>query len=278
MCKKILCVLILLSAIQPVFCQDNIKIMLEFKMVHVVDTTQPANPRITPCMLLAGSRRSLYDDYYRTLRYLGYTGIAVDRIYNDAYEIQDAKAGITCDQVYTDFEKQKQVTGSYFSNALYGKEEPLPKLDWSILPQKKQILEQECQMATTTFKGRRYTAWFAPAIPINAGPWKLQGLPGIILAANDDRNEISFTCTKISMPEKKAPPIVPAKKMVLVSVEKFNKTKKAFDRDPKAAMGMSADQSAAPKFMSISPAGMASERTKTKPRAMNNTIEKEQLN
>jgi len=278
MCKKALCILIILSSINTAISQDSIRIMLEFKMVHVVDTTQPANPRITPCMLLAGSRISVYDDYYRTMRYLGYRGIAVDRIYNDPSEIQDATAGITCDQVYTDFEKQELITGGYISNTLYAKKEPLAKIEWTIQPQKRTILEQECQMATTTFKGRHYIAWFAPAISINAGPWKLNGLPGIILAANDDKNEVSFTCTKITIPEKNAPPIVFSKNATLVSSEKFEKTKKAFNKDPMAGKGMSEDPRGTLIALTVSPAtaaAMQAQTTKTKPRPLNNPIEKE---
>ncbi len=274
MYKKALYILIILSSINTAISQDSIRLMLEFKMVHVVDTTQPANPRITPCMLLAGSRISVYDDYYRTMRYLGYRGITVTRIYNDASEIEDAKAGITSDQIYTDFEKQELITGSYFWNTLYAKAEPLSKIEWAIQPQKKQILQQECQMATTTFKGRHYTAWFAPDIPISAGPWKLNGLPGIILAANDDKNEVSFTCTKITMPEKNAPPIAFSKNATLVSVEKFEKTKKTFIKDPKAGMAME-DPRGTIIALTASSADVAAMLTKTKPRPLNNPIEKE---
>lgn len=274
MFRKIFSILILLFFLDKAISQDSIRLILEFKMVHVVDTTQPSNPRISPCMLLAGSRMSIYDDYYRGMRYLGYTGIAVDRVYNDASEIQDATAGITCDQIYIDFDKQALATGSYFSNTLYIKEEPSAKIEWTIQSQKKEILQQECQMATTTFKGRHYTAWFAPAIPISAGPWKLNGLPGIILAANDDKNEVSFTCTKISLPEKNAPVIAASKNAIRVSPEKFDKTKKALEKDPKAGKAMS-DPRGTLVALTVSPAGVAAMQTKAKPRLLNNPIEKE---
>lgn len=274
MYKKALCILSILSSLNKAICQDSIRIMLEYKMVHVVDTTQPANPRISPCMLIAGSKISLYDDYYRTMRYLGYKGIAVDRVYENRTDIDEAAVGITCDQIFTNFEKEELITGGFFWKTLYTKVEPLSKIEWTIQPQKKKILALECQMATTTFRGRHYTAWFATAIPINAGPWKLNGLPGIILAANDDKNEVSFTCTKMTMPEENAPLITASKNATLLSAEKFNKTRKSFEKDPKAGMAM-ADPRGTIVAVTTTSAGTADMQTKSKPRQMNNPIEKE---
>lgn len=274
MCKKAFCILVILSSINTAICQDKIKILLEYKMVHVVDTTQPANPRITFCMLIAGSGMSVYDDYYRSMRYLGYTGITVDRVYDNQTDIAEAVAGITCDQIFINFESEELITGSYFGKTLYTKAEPLTKLAWTIQPQKKKILAQECQRAITTFGGRNYTVWFAPAIPINAGPWKLNGLPGIILAANDEKNEIEFTCIKITMPEENVPLIAASKSATRLSTEKFNKAKKMFDKNPQADMSTSDPRGS---IMAITtPLNFhVDTKTKSKPRPMNNPIEKE---
>lgn len=274
MFKKVLCTLVILSSITVAICQDKIKILIEYKMVHVVDTTQPANPRITRCMLIAGSNMSVYDDYYRAMRYLGYKGDVAMRVYDNQLDIVEAAAGISCDQIFTNLEKKELITGNYFGKALYTKVEPLTKIEWIIQPQKKKILEQDCQRATTFFGGRNYTVWFAPAIPINAGPWKLGGLPGIILAVNDEKNEITFTCTKITIPEEDAPLITASKKATLLSTAEFNKTKQKFANDPQAFYDASDPMGS---IMAVAtPLGFQPDKkTKVKPRPMNNPIEKE---
>ena len=56
-----------------------------------------------------------------------------------------------------------------------------PTFTWSITGQKKTISGYETQLATCLFRGRSYEAWFAPSIPISAGPNLFGGLPGLIL-------------------------------------------------------------------------------------------------
>lgn len=38
-------------------------------------------------------------------------------------------------------------------------------------------------MATTIFRGRKWTVYFTEDIPLPLGPWKLGALPGLILSA-----------------------------------------------------------------------------------------------
>jgi len=70
-------------------------------------------------------------------------------------------------------------------------------IKWQITDKKKTILGYECRKATGTFRGREYTAWFATSIPVPYGPWKLYGLPGLILEAYDKKKMVHFTAKKI---------------------------------------------------------------------------------
>jgi GLPGLI family protein len=72
-------------------------------------------------------------------------------------------------------------------------EDSLPAIRWQTYPQTK-VLDgsTEVQRARGQYRGRWYTAWFAPSLPLPHGPWKLGGLPGLILEAYDDEREVVF--------------------------------------------------------------------------------------
>lgn len=61
--------------------------------------------------------------------------------------------------------------------------EDIPPMQWDITPDTATVLGYLCTKATTSFRGRTYNAWFTTEIPITEGPWKLYGLPGLILKA-----------------------------------------------------------------------------------------------
>lgn len=69
--------------------------------------------------------------------------------------------------------------------------EPAGEIEWELCDSTANILGYECNMATAQYHGRRWTAWYAPELPMPFGPWKLRGLPGLILKAEAD-NGASF--------------------------------------------------------------------------------------
>ena len=73
-----------------------------------------------------------------------------------------------------------------------------PDFQWEIEPDSTQtILEHPCMMAVGNYAGRTWKAWFTMDIPMSDGPWKLCGLPGLILKAEDARGEFFFTAISI---------------------------------------------------------------------------------
>tara|TARA_R110002167_G_scaffold363007_1_gene582702 strand:+ start:3256 stop:4053 length:798 start_codon:yes stop_codon:yes gene_type:complete len=75
-------------------------------------------------------------------------------------------------------------------NFFYSQE--LNPFNWAILEETKAILNYECQKAVTSFAGRKYFAWFTTEIPISEGPYKFNGLPGLIVEIYDTEEDYTF--------------------------------------------------------------------------------------
>jgi GLPGLI family protein len=93
--------------------------------------------------------------------------------------------------------KDSLYSRKYLFDQVYFVKEKNPDIQWNITDSSKTIGGYRCTMATAHFRGRNYTAWFTPKIPVHYGPWKLIGLPGLILRAHDQKNDINFSAQKV---------------------------------------------------------------------------------
>lgn len=75
--------------------------------------------------------------------------------------------------------------------------EAYPLQKWTLKDEQQIIHGYKCQKATCHWRGRDYTAWFAPEIPIKYGPWKFGGLPGLIVKITDTKKEYTFELVKL---------------------------------------------------------------------------------
>jgi GLPGLI family protein len=66
------------------------------------------------------------------------------------------------------------------------------KLQWKLQNEFSKILNYNVQKATTEFGGRQWTAWFSKDLPIQDGPHKFKGLPGLILKLEDSHQNHIF--------------------------------------------------------------------------------------
>ncbi len=99
-----------------------------------------------------------------------------------------------------DFNKKTLNFREFFFGKAYISEEKMPQIKWQIMADNKMIGTFKCNMAKATFRGRNFTVWYTSDIPISDGPWKLTGLPGLILEAYEDKNEFKFVFKSISYP------------------------------------------------------------------------------
>ncbi|MGZ5274138.1 MAG: GLPGLI family protein, partial [Kaistella sp.] len=119
------------------------------------------------------------------------------------------------------------------------------KMNWKIAPEKKQIGEFKVQKATTDFAGRNWTAWFTADVPIQDGPYKFSGLPGLIVEISDQTGthkmelkglkKIQETKTDELNTQGKDIPFT-KKKPIDVNRQQYVKQLKQFENDPVQGM------------------------------------------
>ena len=73
-------------------------------------------------------------------------------------------------------------------------EEDMPRIEWEQTDTAATVLGYECRGARCRFGGREWTVLYAEDIPLAEGPWKLCGLPGMIMKAEDGRGDYVFEC------------------------------------------------------------------------------------
>lgn len=76
-------------------------------------------------------------------------------------------------------------------------EEDMPSPEWEMTDSVTNVLGYECQSARCFFRGREWMVFYTEEIPLADGPWKLHGLPGLIMKASDKQGHYTFECIGI---------------------------------------------------------------------------------
>lgn len=83
-------------------------------------------------------------------------------------------------------------------------EEESPKIEWELVKGDTIILNYPCRKALCEFGGKRWTVYYTLDIPLSEGPFKLCGLPGLILYASESKGDFTFSCIGIECPKDEA--------------------------------------------------------------------------
>jgi GLPGLI family protein len=174
--------------------QETAQLLVHYKFTHVRDTTDRAHPYMENMALLVGKSASVYKNY---------DGMLADEQFRKAYakaaagspdgNIRIDRSGASLKTQYYQYpNEQKLLTKDYVLIDEYLIEGPMPAIDWKIVGDTATFGGLHCQKATGHFKGRDYIVWYCPDVPVHTGPWKLNGLPGVIVDARDTKNEVIF--------------------------------------------------------------------------------------
>ena len=75
--------------------------------------------------------------------------------------------------------------------------EPTPDITWTLTDDTLTVSGYLCQQAMATFRGLEWHVWYTEEIPSSAGPWRLRGLPGLIVKAESEVH--TFCLAKLRM-------------------------------------------------------------------------------
>ena len=95
--------------------------------------------------------------------------------------------------------------------------EDQPTFKWTMSADTMSIMGYHCQKAECDYGGRHWTAWFSPEIPLNYGPYKFNGLPGLIMKIEDTSRQYCFEFAYID--EEQSP-------IIKIKFDKIEKVKK----------------------------------------------------
>lgn len=106
---------------------------------------------------------------------------------------------------------------------------------WQLVPDSTAtIMGHQCNMAEADFRGRKWRAWYAGDIPLGEGPWKLCGLPGLILRACDSEQQYRFEITGIRKGRPGETLVYTGTKHEEIDKKSLNKLYKRYHDDPLA--------------------------------------------
>jgi GLPGLI family protein len=173
--------------------EDAIKYKINYQLTYKPDSTSLQNTKTETFILYRGNQLSIFASKGRVLKDSLEMNINASNIGSIDFKERATRTKTEFEVViYKGFPYGKR---SYTYKILSDKlryEEDLNQFSWEILPENKEIKGFNAQKATTTFAGRSYTAWFTSEIPIPDGPYKFNGLPGLILEISDTENHYVY--------------------------------------------------------------------------------------
>jgi len=191
---------------------DKAHILVTYMLDFRQDSTNLDDKRSEEMLLFIGNNISLFMSYNRALSdtvraellRAEQMGIIDRQTLIDQFSISMGPVSRFRFRIYKFFAENRLMFQQYIMPHFYAYEEPLQFLNWQIIPGEEKVIQNyRVQKATTTFGGRNWVAWFAPEVPISDGPYKFNGLPGLIIKIGDTRGHYVFTLTsfeKLSSP------------------------------------------------------------------------------
>lgn len=177
---------------------DKAEFTVQYEMTSLNDTLKPENRQEETMMLKIGQNTA---QFYSFSKYMTDSLVAEAKANGSSPEVmmEIVKKYVpkVTYQLFKDYPSGKVTTLDRLAMSNFRCEEVNERPVWEMHPDTMTVLTYLCQKATCRFKGRDYEAWFTTEIPRSEGPWKLNGLPGLILKAQDNQGHYTFEATAL---------------------------------------------------------------------------------
>lgn len=124
---------------------------------------------------------------------------------------------------YTDLAEGTTLNSREFFGRMFLISGEQAKHPWKLTGQTKKILDYPCQQATFDDGERQVEAWFAPQVPVPAGPGEFGGLPGLILEVSIDGGQRTATAIRADLKDLADDAVEKPTKGKAVTQEEFDK-------------------------------------------------------
>lgn len=190
----------------------------------------------TNCILLIGEEHSKFYDYptFRLDSVSALPGVSDDTVKD--YHTQVLKSASFFEQeINTSLKDNNILVFCDMAPERYKYEQKLPLIDWEETDETSTICGYQCRKAVGEYGGRKWNAWYSEEIAVPFGPWKILGLPGLILKAIDDSGTHSFEVITFRKGNGEfAPSKLP--NQISIQHDKFIELKNEYDQDPSVAI------------------------------------------
>jgi GLPGLI family protein len=187
---------------------DQSRFIITYEAMMTDDSLKPTKHNYDRLVLMVGDSISSCYSYHMHRYDSAYTEWCVHKG-KDAYQNMSHFVGDSGDvwkpDVYKYYGSKRMTVVHRMGEGrvpIFLYDEPLDLMDWKMSFETKEILGYPCFKAECDFRGRHWTAWFTMQIPVQDGPWKFCGLPGLILQMEESRGHYAFRCIGIEMQQK----------------------------------------------------------------------------
>lgn len=234
--KRTICSIFFILFILSVSAQDKAIAKVHYVFKHVNDTTQRDKYLKDEVVTYLGQSGSYYTSY-QSARLSEQINEQMSSSSFDGNLVIKGSGTAIKDSYLLNLADEKLDKVQRIGSAEFVVSEVFPIQDWQIEEETKEIGGYSCQRATASFKGRNYEAWFTSDIPMSYGPWKLKGLPGLILSVKDYKNEVSFEYAGFDRLDDKSNILIQIPERAIPSTnEELVKLEIAFKDNPSAFM------------------------------------------